>query len=1042
MITNTVTTVSKHRKVPFLICNNTNKTFTLNRGNVVAYAEEVSGKCLSLAEINSSSDLSDNSDDDRMVSIADVPDEYRTKLNKVLQDNEDLFAATDMQLGRTDAIAMKIDTGDHPPIRQKPYRTPLTQRAVVDKAIEDMLQAKVIRPSNSSWSFPILLVPKKNGEKRFCVDYRKLNQITKNYVWPLPHIDDILASLKGSTIFSSLDLKSGYWQIPIDERDKEKTAFVCHSGLFEWNSMPYGLSNSPSVFAELMTHVLQGINGKFAMAYLDDIVIFSPTVEDHIQHLTEVFDRLRKFGLKLRMIKCEFMKNEIKYLGYVVGSPGIKVDPDKVKVIQEMNPPRDVRGVRAFIGCVSYYRRFCPKFSEIATPLINLTKKHARFEWSIHCQQAFDQLKGLLSKAPVLAFPDPNQEYTLYTDASMGCIGAVLTQDTGNGEQPIHFLSHKLSDTQRKWPIIEKEAFAIYYALQKLDHYLHGAKFTIKCDHKPLKYLFSSEMKNRKIQIWAMAISSYNCRIEYIKGTNNEQADMLSRLSHTEDADVVTPQEVSVINSNRIAAHRNSDTGESDKSEVTIQRIALPNMAEEQRKDPELRKLLKTLASPLTSDSVRRRYAVVDDHLYYLGRHDDDTEHSMKLMVPETFKKAVLEQYHDQCSHWGIDKTFDLIQQNYHWIGLYKDVLQHVTSCMVCRVRSMKKNKAPLQEMDHVVYPGQKWGLDLCGPYPESLTGMKYILTAVDLYSGWPEMWALPNKKTEGIVQAVMDELIPRFSTPEQWVTDNGLEFKSDLFASLSSELNIEHVFTSPYHPQGNSKTERFHRVLNDMLSKQTAKHLEMWDSYLPAILTSYRAGVNESNGYSPFFLMYTRDPVLPLDNLLRPRRKYLGEDYTKIAVQRQHEAFMKMRRNIRKARRRQKKYHDRTAVEVNYKTGDPVYVYNNSRQSKLDDKWMTHYRVLEQTGPVTYTVRNQLTGDVRRVHAEHLKQADLTDWPMPTPRRNLRKARYVVPPHDSESNDSDTTETYYSAVDASDSEDDIPLATLRKQWTPDAIDH
>ena len=362
----------------------------------------------------------------------------------------------------------------------------------------------------------------------------------------------------------------------------------------------------------------------------------------------------------------------------------------------------------------------------------------------------------------------------------------------------------------------------------------------------------------------------------------------------------------------------------------------------------------------------------------------------MRLMVPQKYKGAVLHQYHNDCSHWGIDKTFDLVRQNYHWVGLYKDVAQHLNDCLTCRVRSVKKNKSPIQEMDQVAYPGQKWGLDLCGPYPEAASGARYILTAVDLYSGWPEMWALPDKRTENIIQKIMDELIPRFSCPLQFVSDNGMEFRNSEFAQMCRLMNIRHIFTSPYHPQGNAKTERFHRVLNDMLSKKTARLVEMWDSYLPSILSSYRVGISESSGYSPFYLVYTRDPVLPLDSLLKPRRRYLGENYEKIALERQHEAFMNIRRNTRKARQRQKRYHDKGAVDLQYKEGDPVYVLNNAPQGKLDSKWMTHYRIMSQTGPVTYLVRNQMTGKVRRVHSEHLELADLTDWPMPQPRQRV----------------------------------------------------
>lgn len=1023
MVSNSVSKIGRKRKFPVLICNNTNKRMKLNRGNVVAKIEDIEGDCVPLTEAIHSSTLEG---DKQSLDLTSIPEEHREQLEKLLEKNSDLFAATDLELGRTEAITMKIDTGDHPPIRLKPYRTPINQREVVDKAINEMLEAKVIRRSTSSWSFPTLMVPKKDGGKRFCVDFRKLNAITRQYQWPLPHLDDIMVSFGKSRVFSSLDLKSGYWQVPMDEKDREKTAFVSHRGLFEFNCMPFGLTNAPSVFQELMTHVLDGIN-HFATAYLDDIVIYSPSVDEHLKHLSEVFDRLRTFGLKMKMSKCKFMEKQIKYLGFVVGENGIEVDPDKVRVIREMVPPTDVRGVRAFIGCVSYYRRFCPKFSEIATPLIKLTKKHAKFEWTDQCQVSFQRLKDLLAEAPTLIHADPTREYVLYTDSSDGCVGAVLCQNLGQGEQPVHYLSHKLSESQRKWPILEKEAYAIYYALQKLDHLLHGSVFTIRTDHKPLRYLFSSEMKNRKVQMWAIAISSYNCKIEYIKGKNNEQADMLSRLPHEECADKDQPKEVDVINSSRVAA-KHLDSGKPTPDTVSVNKLELPDMVQEQKNDPELKKLRKTLESAVTSDSVKRRYALVDDLLYYLG-HDNEEEPSMKLMIPEKYKEEVLNQYHDDCAHWSVEKTYTLIRQNYHWQGLHKAVVEYVNKCITCKVRSLKQNKVPLQKMDEVEYPGQKWSLDLVGPYPESVNGNKYALTAVDHYSSWAECWPIPNKRTENVVRIVIDELIPRFSVPEMILTDNGTEFTSHVFNDLCHELNITHVTTSPYHPRANSKVERFHRVLHDMLSKKTSRHLEMWDQYIPGVLQAYRIGINESTSFSPYFLMYTRDPVLPLDNILRPRRKYLGDDYHKVALERQHEAFMRVRRNLRKAKTRQKKYHDRNAKEIEYEIGDPVFYRNNTKESKLDDRWKSHYRVIEINSPVTCTIRNQLTGDVRKVNIEHLVKADLTDWPDIESRSGRRKATLVVPPKESD----DEYKTAES--EAYTDEDDIPLAKLRKRW-------
>lgn len=368
----------------------------------------------------------------------------------------------------------------------KPYRTLLNKRQIVDKAIDDMLNAKIIRRSNSPWSFPIVVVDKKDGSKRFCVDFRQLNKVTKFNSYPLPLIDDILALLGGSKYFTTLDLKSGYWQVLVQEKDKEKTAFTCHRGLFEFNVMPYGLRTVPQVFQELMGIVLEGLEN-FSMAYLDDVLIHSATLESQFEHIQKVYDILKEHGLKLKLKKCSFLKETTSYLGFTISTDGVSPDPSNVSSIRSLPAPSSVKEVRSFLGMCSYYRRFIPQFLEIAIPLIHLTKKYAKFKWTDESQKTFDHLKQNLTCVPLLGYPDTGKPYVLYTDASDKAIGACLVQELEHNDQigpgvknekPIYFLSHKST--------VEKEAFAIHYAIQKLDHYLHNATFVIKTDHRPL----------------------------------------------------------------------------------------------------------------------------------------------------------------------------------------------------------------------------------------------------------------------------------------------------------------------------------------------------------------------------------------------------------------------------------------------------------------------------------------------------------------------------------------------------------------------------
>ena len=302
-----------------------------------------------------------------------------SKIEKLVIKNQDLFASKDSELGKTDTVKMQIDVGDNKPIKMKPYRTPIKNREVIDKAINEMLDANVIRRSRSPWSFPVVIEDKKDGSKRFCVDFRKLNQITKKNSFPLPLIDDILALLGKAKYFTSLDLKSGYWQVAMDEKDMEETAFACHKGLFEFSVTPFGLSNAPAVFQELMSVVLLGCH-EFAMAYLDDILIFSSTLEEHLNHLSIIFNKLREHNLRLKLKKCSFLKMETHYLGFIINEFGVEPDELKIDAIRSLPVPTCVREVISFIGMCSYYRRFIPNFSQIAEPIIALTRKYAHFK--------------------------------------------------------------------------------------------------------------------------------------------------------------------------------------------------------------------------------------------------------------------------------------------------------------------------------------------------------------------------------------------------------------------------------------------------------------------------------------------------------------------------------------------------------------------------------------------------------------------------------------------------------------------------------------
>ena len=931
----------ENKSVPVLISNNTGKTIKLRRGCVIGRSCMVE-EAKEIGEVRVKGEKSE-----REISPDDVhaPPEHKNRLVDIFKRHRDRVADTDCDLGRTPFRKAKIEMKENAPpyVSLKPYRTPLNQRRTIEESIEKMLKAKVIQKSNSPWSFPVVLAEKADGSKRFCCDFRQLNKLIKPISYPLPLIDDILALLSKAKYYSAIDLKSGYWQVELDEESKEKTAFVCHKGLYHWNVLPFGICTAPAIFSELMATVLEGFE-HFAIAYIDDILIFSESAEAHFSHIEKVLDRLREHNLKLKLPKCRFAQKETEYLGFTVSAEGVKPQEKKVEAIKSMARPTCVKEVRSLVGMCSYYRRFIPNFSKIVEPIVALTRKFARFKWSPECENAFEFLKASLSVVPLLAYPDLSKPYVLYTDASDTCIGACLTQEfeneDGSGvvEKPLYFLSHKLSDTQTRWSTIEKEAFAIHFALSKLNHFLHGAQFVIKTDHQPLKYLLESPIKNKKIAMWALGISGYNCSIQYLPGKDNVLADLLSRVPEGSGNEVhpeTDPNDVSdnafrvqAINSNRFdpktfATCPGLEKGVEKNAETEFQNF---DMKQEQQKDPTVLYIRKQLKAEDGLKSVKKRHVVINELLYFIS--DPDDEPLVRLYIPSHLQTHVIQQYHDGNGHMGIDKTFETAKAKYYFPNMYQRIAEHIDVCVICKTRMLKKQKAPVQETENSPYPFAKLGFDLSGPYPKSLSGNTYIASFVDHFGGWPEAFAIPDKSAPTVAHLLYEEIFPRFSCPLQMVTDNGSENVNQIMNEVCKELNIDHITTSFYHPQSNSKVERWHRTLHDILSKKIEEEgdVRLWDVNLNQTLAAVRMSVSESTGYSPFFLLYHRDPVLPLDNILRPRRKYTGEEHHRIALEEQHKVFTKVHRRLEKAKKRQLKYANRDVKPIEIKVGDAVY--------------------------------------------------------------------------------------------------------------------
>ena len=452
-------------------------------------------------------------------------------LGAFLHEQQDVFASTVKDIGTTHVTEHVVDTADARPVKQLPRRLPQALKPVVDKQVNEMLEAGVIRQSNSPWASPIVLVRKKDGNWRFCIDFRKVNDLTVKDAYPLPQVNDIVDSLNGQKYFSTLDLTSGYWHVPVEQESIPKTAFVIPGGgHFEFLKLPFGMTNAVPTFQRLMATVLQGLLGTKCLVYLDDVLVFGSSFKEHLANLQVVFEAIRKAGLKLNPKKCVFAETKVKFLGYELSGEGLAPDSEKVSAIEEFPKPVDVSSLRSFLGMMGYYRRFVGGFSEIAAPLHRLLQKDVKFVWTENCQKAFDELKRSLISAPIMAFPRFDREFVLYTDASDVGVGSILAQKDDLGvERTVAFASRAFSGSEKNWSTTEKEAFAVIWGLEHFNAYVYGHKVIVYTDHRALQWLRDIKNPCGKLARWILKLEEFDYTIVHRPGSLMAHADALSR---------------------------------------------------------------------------------------------------------------------------------------------------------------------------------------------------------------------------------------------------------------------------------------------------------------------------------------------------------------------------------------------------------------------------------------------------------------------------------------------------------------------------------
>ncbi|MGB8167070.1 MAG: reverse transcriptase domain-containing protein, partial [Chthoniobacteraceae bacterium] len=643
-----------------------------------------------------------------------------------------------------------------------------------------------IQPSKSPFGAPIIFVPKKNGKLRLCVDYRALNKITVKNRYPLPRIDELMDRLQGASVFSKLDLQSGYWQIRIKEEDIPKTAFRTRYGHYEWRVLPFGLTNAPATFQALMNRVLHPFLDQFVVVYLDDILVFSRTPEEHLNHLEQVLTALEKHELYVGMDKCGFGLAEVDFLGHVVSGAGIRPDPAKIVAVQEWPVPSSVKDVRSFLGLTGYYRRFIKHYSAKALPLTELTKAECGWRWGESEQAAFTQLKQAIMSAPVLAMPDPALPYEVYTDASAFALGAVLLQNHGKGMQPVAYLSRKLTDTERRYPTGDREMLGIFYALTEWRCYLEGAEFTVNSDHLNHTWFASKRDLSRRQAKWSMWLESYygSVDIQYKAGSSN-LSDPLSRRPDLASMQASVPETSATLLADIKAGYA---------------------------------------CDPLYTQKLPQALRMDDSTgLWYFGD---------RVAVPAVpaIRQAILSECHDcpSAGHLGVTKTIQRVARRFWWPHMGRSVHHYVTACGSCQVNK-PSNQAPLGLLHPLPVPQHKFEhitMDFITDLPPTKRGYDSVLTIVDRLTKLVRFVPLTKDATaKDVALLFRREWYRSFGLPKVIISDRDRKFVSRFWQALFSALGTDLRFSTAFHPQTDGQTERFNRTLEEYLRHFVCPH-------------------------------------------------------------------------------------------------------------------------------------------------------------------------------------------------------------------------